>query len=101
MIRLSPKRFGMACATATATFYLGCVFLMAVAGPAALSHFFNGLFHGIDLSSILTEEVVFWTTVCGFINTVILSWLFGALLAVIYNLGLPRANHKHQADEQA
>jgi hypothetical protein len=46
---LSPKRFGLACASAAALFYLGCVFIMAVAGAQNLAFFFNGLFHGLDL----------------------------------------------------
>jgi len=83
---LSPKRFGLACAAAAALFYLGCVFLMAVAGPQTLAFFFNGLFHGLDLKPILLESVSPWITVTGLINTFILSWLFGAFIAVVYNL---------------
>ncbi|MDQ8195306.1 DUF5676 family membrane protein [Coraliomargarita sp. SDUM461004] len=91
---LHPKRFGMACAAAAGTFYLGCVLLMAVAGPVTLTLFFNGLFHGIDLRPILVEHVGFWMTLTGWINTVILSWLFGALVAVVYNFG-HRPNHEN------
>ena len=83
---LSPKRFGLACASAAALFYLGCVFLMAVAGPQTLAFFFNGLFHSLDLKPILLESVSPWITVTGLINTFILSWLFGAFIAVVYNL---------------
>ncbi len=83
---LDPKRFGFAFASAAAFFYLGCVFLMTIAGAEALAFFFNGLFHGMDLRPVLMDTVSFWVTVTGFINTVILSWLFGALVAVAYNL---------------
>lgn len=83
---LSPKRFGLACASAAGIFYLGCVFLMAVAGPDRLAFFINGLFHGFDVRPILLDEVAFSVSVAGFVNTVILSWLFGALVAVCYNL---------------
>ena len=83
---LSPKRFGLACASAAALFYLGCVFIMAVAGAQNLAFFFNGLFHGLDLKPILLESVSPWITVSGLINTFILSWLFGAFIAVVYNL---------------
>jgi len=85
---LSPKRFGMACASAAGLFYLGCVLIMAVSGPQNLAFFFNGLFHGLDLRPILMEVVDIWATVTGFVNTVILSWLFGALVAVVYNLSV-------------
>ena len=83
---LSPKRFGLACASAAGVFYLGCVSIMALAGPQNLPFFFNGLFHGLDLRPILTESVDAWITITGFVNTVILSWLFGAFVAVVYNL---------------
>jgi hypothetical protein len=76
----------MACASATALFYLGCVLLMAVAGPQNLVFFFNGLFHGLDLRPVLMESVSIWLTITGFVNTVILSWMFGAFVAVVYNL---------------
>lgn len=83
---LSPKRFGMACASAAGLFYLGCALIMAVAGPQNLAFFFNGLFHGLDLRPILMEEIGLVITITGFVNTVILSWLFGALVATVYNL---------------
>ena len=83
---INPKRLGLAVATAAGLFYLGCVVLMAIAGAPALATFFNGLFHGFDLTPILAANIGFWTTALGLINTVILSWLFGALIAVSYNL---------------
>lgn len=83
---LNPKRLGFAFAVAAGVFYLGCVLIMTLAGPSALVGFFNGLFHGADLAPIMKEEVSVWTSVTGFINTFILSWLFGALVAVAYNL---------------
>ncbi|WP_425607663.1 DUF5676 family membrane protein [Pelagicoccus enzymogenes] len=83
---LSPKRFGFACASAAGLFYLGCVFLMAFADAENLAFFFNGLFHGLDLRPILVDDISIGVTVTGFVNTAILSWLFGALVAVAYNL---------------
>ena len=83
---LSPKRFGFACASAAGLFYLGCVFLMAVAGAENLAFFFNGLVHGLDLRPILVDKMSIGVTITGFVHTVIMSWLFGALVAVVYNL---------------
>ncbi len=83
---LSPRRFGMAFASAAGLFYLGCVLIMALAGPENLAFFFNGLFHGLDLSPILMESVDVLTTLTGFVNTVLLTWLFGAFVAVVYNV---------------
>lgn len=83
---LNPNRLGPAIAAAAGLFYLGCVSIMAIAGRATLVAFFDGLFHGLDLSPILMEHVSVWITLTGFINTIVLSWLFGALIAVVYNL---------------
>ncbi len=90
---LSPFRFGLALAAAAGVFYLGCVLVMAVAGPTSLATFFNGLFHGLELSPLLVEQVGFWITLGGFVNTVILSWILGALIAVVYNLAAPRGRN--------
>ena len=83
---MNPKRLGLAFAVAAGVFYLGCVFIMVFAGPPVLVIFFNGLFHGADLTPILKGSGSAWITVTGFVNTFILSWLFGALVAVVYNL---------------
>ena len=83
---IDPKRFGLAFASAAGLFYLGCVVLMALSGPDTLAVFFNGLFHGLDLRPVLVGAVGPWVSLMGFINTIILSWLFGALIAVVYNL---------------
>lgn len=90
---LNPKRLGFAVAIAASVFYLGCVVIMALAGPPALVGFFNGLFHGADLGPIMQNKVGAWTTITGLINTFVLSWLFGALVAVVYN-GAVTSNRK-------
>jgi len=59
---------------------------MAFAGTENLAFFFNGLFHGLDLSPILVDKMSISVTITGFVHTVIMSWLFGALVAVAYNL---------------
>lgn len=92
--QLDPKCFGFACGTAAAFFYLGCVLLMGIAGHEALVAFFNGILHGIDVAPILQPHLGFWLTVLGFIDTFILSWLFGALVAVLYNGALLRVSTK-------
>jgi hypothetical protein len=84
-MRLSPRRFGFAFSTVAGLFYAGCVILMALAGPEKLVFFFNGLFHGLDLSPIFMASVSFKVTLTGFINTILLAWFFGASLAVAYN----------------
>ena len=88
--QLDPKCLGFAFGTAAAFFYLGCVLLMGLAGHEALVTFLNGILHGIDVTAILQPRLGFWLTVLGFIDTFILSWLFGAFVAVLYNGALLR-----------
>lgn len=84
-MKISPRRMGFAFAVVAGLFYGGCILLMSIAGHEKLVFFFNGLFHGLDLSTILLPSVGLEVTITGFINTIILSWLFGAALAVAYN----------------
>ncbi|MEZ5275564.1 MAG: DUF5676 family membrane protein [Opitutaceae bacterium] len=84
-MKLNPKGLGLAFGVAAVFFYLGCILLMTIAGRGALVVFFNALLHGLDIGPILSAKVSFWMTILGLVNTFILSWLFGALIAVVYN----------------
>lgn len=88
---ISPRRFGFAVGVVAATFYLGCVIMISLAGPQACVYWFNSVFHGLDASPIINRHLNFLSTVYGLINTFILAWIFGGLLAVVYNLSLPKA----------
>lgn len=83
---LNPKRLGLAFAMSASVFYLGCTLLMGMIGASALTAFFNGILHGLDVAPIIVDSVSPLITITGFVNTFILSWLFGALIAVVYNL---------------
>lgn len=85
-MKLNPRSFGMAAGCAAAIFYLGCMLLMHFASPEALVTFFNSLLHGLDIEPILRTEVGWALSLFGLINTFVLAWLFGALMAMIYNL---------------
>lgn len=93
-MKLNPKGLGLAIGVASAFFYLGCVLLMAIAGREALTVFFNGLLHGINVEPILNTHLSFWMTILGLVDTFILSWLFGALVAVVYNGAIARVSTK-------
>ena len=84
-MKLNPTGLGLAFGIAAVVFYLGCVLLMSMAGDQALVLFINGLLHGLNVESIIAPRIGFWVTVLGLINTFVLSWLFGALIAVVYN----------------
>ncbi len=91
---ISARRLGFACGVSAGVFYLGCVLLMSFAGKESLVFLLNGLLHGIDVSTILDPEVGLYTSFLGLINTVVLAWLFGGLLAVVYNLATPKSKNR-------
>ncbi len=86
MNNIDVKRFGLAVGTTLALLYLGCVFVMAMAGEAATILFFNSLLHGIDVSTITRMDIPLWEMLIGLIETFVLGWLTGAAVAAIYNV---------------
>ena len=89
--KLNARRFGMACGVVGGVFYLGCVILMVTVGTEGLIFLANGLLHGLDVTPIIVSEVGFLKTILGLINTIVLAWLFGGLMAAVYNVSLPKA----------
>ena len=87
MRMLSPTRFGFALGAAWALCYLGCMFVMATVPKDVTIRFFNSLMHGIDFAPIMRWEMPWWEMVIGVLEVFILGWLFGAVIAVFYNLG--------------
>ena len=47
--------------------------------------FFNSLLHGLDTSTIIRVDVPLSEALIGLVETFILGWLFGALIASVYN----------------
>lgn len=90
MNTLSPTRFGFALAVASALAYLGCVIVMATVPQDVAVRFFNSIMHGVNVEPIMRWEMPWWEMVIGVLEIFILGWLFGAVVAVFYNLGFPR-----------
>ncbi|MFO7901029.1 MAG: DUF5676 family membrane protein [Pirellulaceae bacterium] len=90
MNRISIPRFGLGLGVASALFYLGCVLTMLVLPHEAVVRVFNSLMHGLDVQSLMRWEIPWWESVLGVVGTFVLGWLFGALVAIVYNLGLNR-----------
>lgn len=88
MYTLSVFRFGFALAVASAVTYLGCVFVMATVPQDVAVRFFNSILHGVDVEPIMRWDMPWWEMVIGVLEIFILGWLFGAVVAVFYNLGL-------------
>ncbi len=88
MHNLSVTRFGFALAMASALSYVGCVFVMMTVPKDVAINFFNSIMHGVDVTSIMRWDMPWWEMVVGVLEIFILGWLFGAIIAVFYNLGM-------------
>jgi len=90
MNRLSVRRLGLGLGAASALLYLGCVFIMLTVPKEVVIRFFNSLLHGWDVTPIMRWDMPWTEAVIGVLETFILGWLFGAVVAVFYNLGLAK-----------
>lgn len=90
MTRLSIKRFGFALGAGFALAYLACVFVMMTVPQEAAVRFFNSIMHGIDVAPIMRWDMPWTEMVIGVLEVFVLGWLFGAVFAVLYNLGTDR-----------
>lgn len=79
-------RFALSVGVACAVVYLGCVFLMATASEQQVIAFFNSLLHGFDVEPVMQWEMAWWEMGIGVIQVFVLGWLFGALIASVYNV---------------
>ena len=86
MNTINIKRFGLAFGITGALLYLGCILTMAIVGREGTVEFFNSPLHGLDVSSIIRMQIFWWEALIGIVETFILSWLIGAVIAVVYNL---------------
>ncbi|NEN23810.1 hypothetical protein G3O08_09880 [Cryomorpha ignava] len=90
---ISIKKFALAWGVAGVIFYLGCIILMVTIGHEGTIWFFNSLLHGLDISSIVRMNIPWTEALIGLVETFILGWLFGALIAAVYNISF---NKKYQ-----
>ena len=85
MKTLNIKKMGVAFGTTGAILYIGCILLMVTVGREGTIFFFNNLLHGLDVEPIIRMSVPPLDVFYGIIQTFILGWLIGALIAAIYN----------------
>ncbi|KYG79298.1 hypothetical protein AWW67_13045 [Roseivirga seohaensis] len=85
MQHISIKKFAFAWGVASLVLYLGCIILMSTVGHEGTVLFFNSLLHGLDTSTIIRMDVPLSEALIGLVETFILGWLFGALIASVYN----------------
>jgi hypothetical protein len=60
---------------------------MFAVGKQGTIVFFNALLHGIDVTTIIRNDMPLWEMVLGIVEMFILGWLIGATIASIYNFG--------------
>lgn len=88
MNHLNLKAFGFAVATVSAVLYAACAFVMAADPRATAIRFFNSLTHGVDWEPILRFDMAWSEMAIGISELFILSWLAGAAIAALYNVGV-------------
>jgi len=93
MTILSPIRFGLAIGIAGSLFYVGCMVFMAMMPAETVTWFSNSLLHGVDITSVMRESVPLPQSLAGILSTFVGGWVFGALTASIYNIGLGNKNN--------
>jgi len=86
MHTLSISRFGFALGGACGILYVGCVFVMLTVPREAVVRFFNSIMHGWNVEPIMRWDMPWWEAIIGTLEIFILGWLFGALVAVLYNV---------------
>lgn len=87
MRNLSVTRFGFALAMGSALSYIGCVFVMMTVPQDVAIRFFNSIMHGVDVTPIMRWDMPWWEMVVGVLEIFMLGWLFGAIIALFYNVG--------------
>ena len=85
MYRINVNKFGFAMGLTAAILYAGCMIVLATAGQEGSITFFNSLLHGLDTTSIIRVDVPIWEALIGIVQTFIIAWLTGALIAAFYN----------------
>ena len=71
-------------ASVSATIYLLCVILFAIA-PTLTLNVFQSMFHGIDITKIANVEITLLNTFYGLVSIIALSLIIGWLFAIKYN----------------
>ncbi|WP_375580179.1 DUF5676 family membrane protein [Marivirga tractuosa] len=85
MQHINIKKFALSWGVAGVVFYLGCIILMSTVGREGTILFFNSLLHGLDTTSLIRMDVPWTEALIGLVEMFILGWLFGALIASVYN----------------
>jgi len=90
MYRLNVKKFGFAMGLTATLLYAGCMIVLATTSQEGSITFFNSLLHGLDTTNIIRMDVPLSEALIGIVQTFIIAWLTGALIAAFYNAQIKR-----------
>lgn len=87
MQTLAPIRFGIGLGAAWALFYVLCILAMRILPHDATIWLFNSFMHGLDVRSVVRWDIPWWESLIGVVESFVAGWLFGVVMATVYNLG--------------
>ena len=88
MGQLNINRFGISIGITGVLCFIACVIIMQTLGLEGTVRFFNSLFYGIDITSIIRMDVPLFEVLIGLVQTFVTGWLFGVSIAFFYNVQL-------------
>lgn len=83
-MKLDSVRLAHTLAIVTAAFYAICWFLIS-STPGFYMGMMRSWIHGIDISSLPTNPMVFGTGLYGLVTMTAVAWITGYVFASIYN----------------
>ena len=92
MDTISVRAAGFAFGSACGLLYAACALLMLAAPKDGVVRFFNSIFHGVDVKPIMRWDMPWWEAIVGAVELTLLAWLFGSLVAALYNLAAKGQN---------
>lgn len=84
MAKKNIHNIGLTLAITTTALSIICLILLLIF-PTITLWLFETTIHGLDLSSLITNINLGWTTLVGLIVTFVASYLFGVIFTYIYN----------------
>ena len=82
--KLKPRVTGYALAIVVGIVSLVCLLLVFIAKDFTIS-LFGAIFHGIDLSQIVADNITIGSAILGFAEVIVIGFILGWLFAIIYN----------------
>lgn len=88
MNKVSASRFGLACGIAFAIGDAACVLVKGILPLDTQIRVFNTLLHGVDITTVVRNEMSMGEMALGLIGWFAIGSIFGAIVATAYNISL-------------